>query len=49
MSSINYLTQIHIEHGALRHLKTECARLEIDNPLFISKGILYPGLLSIKP
>jgi alcohol dehydrogenase class IV len=46
MSSINYLTQIHIEHGALRHLKTECARLEIDNPLFISdQGVKAAGLL----
>lgn len=46
MSTINYLTQIHIEFGALNKLATECERLGIERPLFISdQGILKAGIL----
>ena len=46
MSQINYLTQIQIEFGALKHLKTECERIGIKNPLWITdQGIKTAGLL----
>ena len=46
MSTIHYLTQIHIEFGALNKLASECERLGIERPLFISdQGILKVGIL----
>jgi alcohol dehydrogenase class IV len=46
MSTIHYLTQIHIEFGALNKLASECERLGIERPLFISdQGILKAGIL----
>ena len=33
MSTIHYLTQIHIEFGALNKLASECERLGIERPL----------------
>ena len=46
MSIIHYLTQIHIEFGALEKLPSECERIGIHRPLFISdQGILKSGIL----
>jgi alcohol dehydrogenase class IV len=46
MSTIHYLTQIHIEFGALNKLASECERLGIERPLFISdQGIRKAGIL----
>jgi alcohol dehydrogenase class IV len=46
MSTIHYLTQIHIEFGALNKLASECERLGIERPLFVSdQGILKAGIL----
>ena len=46
MSIIYYLTQIHIEFGALEKLPSECERIGIHRPLFISdQGILKSGIL----
>ena len=47
MSTIYYLTQIHIEFGALEKLPSECERIGIHRPLFISdQGILKSGILN---
>ncbi len=46
MSQINYLTQIQIEFGAIKLLKTECDRIGIHNPLFVTDvGVKAAGLL----
>ena len=46
MSQINYLTQIQIEFGALKHLKAECTRIGIKKPLWITDpGVRSAGLL----
>ena len=46
MSSFIYLTQIHIEFGALKHLSDECQRHGIQRPLIVTDaGIKAAGLL----
>jgi 4-hydroxybutyrate dehydrogenase len=46
MSTIYYLTQIHIEFGALEKLTSECARIGIHRPLIITDlGIRQVGIL----
>jgi alcohol dehydrogenase class IV len=47
MSTINYLTQIHIEFGALKKLPSECERIGIKRPLIVTdQGIKHAGILS---
>ncbi len=47
MSIINYLTQIHIEFGALEKLAMECERIGIKHPLLVTdQGIRQAGILS---
>jgi alcohol dehydrogenase class IV len=47
MSTINYLTQIHIEFGALEKLSIECERIGIKHPLIVTdQGIKQAGILS---
>jgi alcohol dehydrogenase class IV len=47
MSTINYLTQIHIEFGALDKLLAECERIGIKHPLIVTdQGIKQAGILS---
>ena len=47
MSTINYLTQIHIEFGALEKLPAECERIGIKHPLIVTdQGIKQAGILS---
>ena len=46
MSSILYITQIHIEPGALKRLAEECERHHIQRPLIVTDaGIKAAGLL----
>jgi hypothetical protein len=46
MSTIFYLTQIHIEFGAINKLAAECERIGIHRPLFITDmGIRQAGIL----
>ena len=46
MSTIFYLTQIHIEFGALSKLASECERIGIHRPLFVTDvGIRQAGIL----
>ena len=46
MSTIFYLTQIHIEFGALSKLAAECERIGIQRPLFVTDmGIRQAGIL----
>ena len=46
MASILYITQIHIEPGALSRLAEECARHQITRPLLVTDaGIQSAGLL----
>ena len=46
MASIFYITQVHIEFGALQRLTEECQRIGIKRPLIISDaGIKAAGLL----
>jgi alcohol dehydrogenase class IV len=46
MALINYLTQIHIEHGARRLLAGECQRVGIGKPLIVSDaGVRAAGVL----
>ena len=46
MSSILYITQIHIEPGALNRLAEECQRNRISRPLIVTDaGIKAAGLL----
>ena len=48
MSSILYITQIHIEPGAIQRLAEECARHHITRPLIVTDaGIKAAGLLSL--
>jgi hypothetical protein len=48
MSTINYLTQIHIEFGALEKLGTECERIGIKHPLIVTdQGIKHAGILKL--
>jgi 4-hydroxybutyrate dehydrogenase len=43
---INYLTQIHFAHGALKVLPDECARLDIRRPLIVTDpGVRQAGLV----
>ncbi|HLL10104.1 MAG TPA: iron-containing alcohol dehydrogenase [Rubrivivax sp.] len=50
MARILYLTQIDLEHGAVRLLKTECERIGIKRPLVVTDagvraaGVLQPAL-----
>ncbi|WP_334153332.1 iron-containing alcohol dehydrogenase [Tepidimonas sp.] len=46
MAEIRYLTTIQIESGALRLLRSECARVEIARPLIVTDaGVRAAGLL----
>ena len=46
MASILYLTQIHIDFGAVRMLRDECARIGISKPLVVSDmGVRAAGVL----
>lgn len=46
MSSFTYLTQIHLEFGALKHLAAECQKHGIHQPLIVTDaGIRAAGLL----
>lgn len=46
MSSILYITQIHIESGAIQRLAEECQRHQIQRPLIVTDvGIVSAGLL----
>ena len=46
MPQINYLTQIEIEPGALRHLRAHCDRVGIARPLVVTDaGVRAAGLL----
>jgi alcohol dehydrogenase class IV len=46
MSSFIYLTQIHLEFGALKHLAAECLKHGIHKPLIVTDaGIKAAGLL----
>jgi len=47
MSTIHYLTQIHIEFNALQKLCGECENLGIQRPLFITdRGVVVAGILA---
>ena len=46
MASIFYITQVHIEFGALQRLAEECQRIGISRPLIVTDaGIKAAGLL----
>ncbi|MCX7663691.1 MAG: hypothetical protein N2Z61_08085, partial [Tepidimonas fonticaldi] len=46
MAEIRYLTTIQIESGALRLLRSECARVGIARPLIVTDaGVRAAGLL----
>jgi alcohol dehydrogenase class IV len=46
MASIFYITQVHIEYGALQRLSEECQRIGIRRPLIVTDaGIKAAGLL----
>ena len=46
MSSILYITQIHIEPGAIKRLAQECQQHHITRPLIVTDaGIKAAGLL----
>jgi len=46
MASIFYITQVHIEYGALQRLSEECQRIGIHRPLIVTDaGIKAAGLL----
>ena len=46
MSFINYVTQIHIEFGAIQKLAAECARVGIKRPLIVTdSGVKAAGLM----
>jgi alcohol dehydrogenase class IV len=46
MASIFYITQVHIEYGALQRLSDECQRIGIHRPLIVTDaGIKAAGLL----
>jgi len=46
MASIFYITQVHIEYGALQRLAEECQRIGIHRPLIVTDaGIKAAGLL----
>lgn len=46
MASIFYITQVHIEYGALQRLAEECKRIGISRPLIVTDaGIKAAGLL----
>ena len=46
MARILYLTQIDIEHGAVRLLQAECQRIGIRRPLVVSDaGVRAAGVL----
>jgi alcohol dehydrogenase class IV len=48
MALINYLTQIHIEHGARRLLAAECERVGIAKPLIVTDaGVRAAGVLDM--
>ncbi len=45
MAQINYITQIHIEIGALTHLRAECERVGITRGLIVTDvGVVKAGL-----
>ena len=47
MSTIHYLTQIHIEFNAVQKLSDECQRLGIERPLLITdRGVKAAGILA---
>lgn len=47
MATINYLTTVQFEFGAIRLVKQECERLGISRPLIVTdKGIVAAGLLA---
>ena len=46
MAYINYITQIHLEHGALRRLRAECERIGMRKPLVVTDaGVRAAGVL----
>ena len=53
MAYINYITQIHLEHGALRRLRAECERTGMRKPLVVTDagvraaGVLDPALAGL--
>jgi alcohol dehydrogenase class IV len=48
MALINYLTQIHIEHGARKLLAGECERVGIKKPLIVTDaGVRAAGVLQM--
>ena len=48
MARIHYLTQIELDHGAVRGLAAECQRVGISKPLVISDaGVRAAGVLDI--
>ena len=47
MSTIHYLTQIHIEFNAIQKLSDECQRLDIKRPLLVTdQGVKAAGILA---
>jgi alcohol dehydrogenase class IV len=47
MASIRYLTDIHLDFGALKRLEGECARVGIERPLIVSDaGVRAAGVLA---
>ncbi len=47
MAFIRYLTDIHLDHGAIRLLPTECSRVGITRPLIVTDaGVRAAGLLA---
>ena len=47
MAHIQYLTQIHLDHGAVRQLPAECARIGMRKPLLVSDaGVRAAGVLA---
>ena len=48
MAFINYITQIHLEHGALRRLRAECERFGMRKPLVVTDaGVRAAGVLDL--
>ena len=47
MAHIQYLTQIHLDHGAVRQLPAECARIGMRKPLLVTDaGVRAAGVLA---
>jgi alcohol dehydrogenase class IV len=47
MATINYLTTVHFDHGAIKGVSAECKRLGVSRPLIITdQGIRTSGVLN---